>query len=284
MDIVNIVDAYPPENSEMRSLDQRLSRGGNATNTLVILSQLGHQCHWAGTLADDLQSELIKKELDHYQIGLEHVLLCPGGNTPTSCVLLNRPHASRTIIHHRSLPEYPSNAFKQIDLSTFDWVHFEGRNVEELEQCLDYATHFSGLRLSLEVEKPRTGIEMLFSSVDLLLFSREYAKHRGYEHPGPFLDAVHRELGESSSVLVCAWGESGASMVGIDAEKTISPAFPPALVTDTLGAGDVFNAAMIDQLGRGVAAESALKFACRLAGRKCGVPGFELSDITGEGA
>lgn len=56
LDIVNLVADYPPEDSEVRALDQRVSRGGNATNTLVVLSQLGHRCSWGGVLAEDADS------------------------------------------------------------------------------------------------------------------------------------------------------------------------------------------------------------------------------------
>jgi len=45
-------------------------------------------------------------------------------------------------------------------------------------------------------------------------------------------------------------------------------------VVDTLGAGDVFNAAVIDQLSKGASLQRILEAACRLAGRKCGQWGF----------
>jgi ketohexokinase len=44
LDIINVVDTYPAENSEVRALSQQKVRGGNATNSLVVLSQLGYQC------------------------------------------------------------------------------------------------------------------------------------------------------------------------------------------------------------------------------------------------
>ena len=53
LDIINTVDGYPAEDSEVRAIHQRICRGGNATNTLVVLSQLGHRCAWAGVLADE---------------------------------------------------------------------------------------------------------------------------------------------------------------------------------------------------------------------------------------
>ena len=80
--------------------------------------------------------------------------------------------------------------------------------------------------------------------------------------------------------LVCAWGDSGAAAMDRDGSLWESPAFVPPQVVDTLGAGDVFNAGLIDGLLRRRALAQALDQACRLAGRKCGQLGME--GLTGQ--
>lgn len=269
LDVINQVASYPNEDDEVRAMSQQRVRGGNATNTLVVLSQLGHACDWAGSLADEPDSQAIIEDLAGYQIDVEHCMVHAGGKVPTSYVTLSQATGSRTIVHHRDLPEFPAEAFAFIDLAEYDWVHFEGRNVEGLAGMLE-RTRNAGVPCSLEVEKPRKGIETLFALPDLLLFSRSYARHAGYDRPDEFLADVPPEGREA----YCAWGEAGAWVRDAAGHIHHAPALAPPQVVDTLGAGDVFNAAVIDARVRELNPGEALAAGCALAGRKCGQQGF----------
>ncbi len=59
LDIINTITRYPEEDQELRASSQRLSCGGNATNTLTVLSQLGHRMALSAVLAEDYESGLI---------------------------------------------------------------------------------------------------------------------------------------------------------------------------------------------------------------------------------
>lgn len=275
LDIINRVSGYPREDDEVRALGQQQVRGGNATNTLVVLSQLGHECGWAGSLADEPDSQAILDDLAHYQIDTDHCMLHAGGKVPTSYVTLSEATGSRTIVHYRDLPEFPAEAFAFIDLGDYDWVHFEGRNVPALATMLE-RVRGSGVPCSLEVEKPREGIETLFQQADLLLFSRAYARSAGYARPDEFLVDVPPDGREA----YCAWGEDGAWVRDAAGHVHHAPAVPPPQVLDTLGAGDVFNAAVIDARVRERTPPEALSAGCALAGRKCGQHG--LAGLAGE--
>jgi len=270
LDIINTVDGYPDEDAELRAIKQRVCRGGNATNTLVVLSQLGHNCTWGGVCVDEPDGQRILEDLAYNGIDTSPCRIEFRGKVPTSYITLNQRNGSRTIVHYRDLPEFSFADFQMIHFLAFDWLHFEGRNVVETARMLERVRQICPLiPVSLEVEKPRSHIEQLFSKADVLLFSKVFAQ--GNE-PALFLQKMQRQAPRAR--LVCAWGKDGAYGLETDGTLCYSPAYPPLRVVDTLGAGDTFNAGIIDSLCRQQDLPTALNYACRLAGKKCGQLGL----------
>lgn len=272
LDLIFTLERYPREDADLRALDLRIDRGGNATNTLVVLSQLGHVCSFGGVLADTPEVSPILDDLARYKIDLSACRRVPG-RPPTSCIILSVQTGTRTIVHYRDLPEYGDDDFRHVDLTPFHWVHFEGRDPKQTIRMVHRAREAGrGIRCSVEVEKPRPGIEAAFPSAALLIFSRTYAQHHGFDNPRGFLLRMRDETPEADVVI--SWGEDGAYGLARRGEVIHSPAFPPAEVKETLGAGDTFNAGLIDGYVRGLGLGEALSLACRLAGKKCGQIGF----------
>ncbi len=279
-DVINTVEVYPPEDAKVRIIEQRMARGGNAANTLVVLSRLGCQCAWGGVLAADAASEWILEDLRRCGVDTRHARIEARGAAPTSYILLSRATGSRTITHYRDLVEFGDGDFARIDLSGFDWVHFEGRNVEAtLNMLTSLARDRHRAVCSVEVEKPRDGIEKLFEHARVLLFSRDYVRAAGWAEAPGFLSDMHRRLPRSQ--VICTWGEAGAYAVGPEGQVLYQPARPPPAVVETVGAGDTFNAGVIHRLAAGGTLDDAVAQGCRLAGSKCGRIGFEVA-IDGE--
>lgn len=276
LDVINVTDGFPAEDSETRAIAQRITRGGNASNTLVVLSQSGHQCTWGGTLGDDAAAEQIIQELQSYRIDTRSVRTVPGSTSPTSYITLNQHTGSRTIVHYRDLPEYRCDDFKKIALDTTDWLHFEGRNIEEVRNMIQHAkTRRPSLPVSVEIEKPRPGIETLFDDADVLLFSKQFALSRGFASAESFLAAQHKNLTLSGNVplMVCTWGDAGAWALE-NTRMFFATAVKQSCIVDTIGAGDTFNAGFIHAWQQHHQTQTALDHACQLAGKKCSQSGF----------
>lgn len=274
LDIVLTVDGYPRENDEIRCTDRSIRRGGNAANTLVVLSQLGHACSWAGMLVDTAEGRFIRDDLELHGVDTAASRLAGSGSAPVSYILLNGRTGSRTIIHYRDLSEYSFTDFSSLELTSFDWLHFEGRNVEALRAMLCWSCErYPFIPRSLEIEKPRPGIEDLFGLAQVLLFSQTYAVSRGHTDPDGLLWSVHRQF--PGADLFCTWGDRGAVSLDREGMFTNQPAHIPTRIVDTLGAGDTFNAGVIDGYLAQRDTVTILRQACVLAGEKCGRTGFD---------
>lgn len=271
LDLISQVDSYPAEDAEVRASASWRRRGGNATNTLVALSQWGHACSWAGNISDDADADFVLADLQMHGISIDLARRLSGGRLPTSYIVLSQATGSRTIVHYRDLPEYSAAAFADVDPAGFDWIHFEGRNVPELLTMMARMRDRGGPPCSVEVEKPRKGIEAVAELADLVFYSRHYVRFRGYSDADSFL----QQLPQGHPEAYCAWGQSGAWCRSTDAVIDHSPAFPPAGVVDTLAAGDVFNAGVIDARLRRLSGHRAVEWGCRVAGYKCGVQGLD---------
>ena len=274
VDIINELESYPQEDDEVRILSQSITRGGNATNTAVVLSRLGHQCFWAGTCitcpskehAGDKDSQIIIDDLEQHQVNTQYVQFLSRGKVPTSYITLSRATGSRTICHYRDLAEYPFEAFKQLPLEDFDWFHFEGRNIEHTLKMMKLCRkRLPKVCISLEIEKVRDNIETLIPYADMVLFSKQYAQNSKTPHARSFCLEKNRQYPQA--LIVCAWGKAGAGA----AFKQVfywQDGFRVDTV-DSLGAGDVFNAAMIHQQLKQQSIIQSLQYACRKAAEKC---------------
>jgi len=86
LDVVSVVDGYPAEDTEVRALERRHRRGGNCTNSLAVLAQLGHEVSWVGTVADDADSRLLLAAAARERIDTNLRITCTGVRTPVSHV------------------------------------------------------------------------------------------------------------------------------------------------------------------------------------------------------
>ncbi|XP_063039910.1 ketohexokinase isoform X2 [Engraulis encrasicolus] len=282
LDIINVVDKYPEEDTDSRCLSQRWQRGGNASNSCTVLSLLGAPCAFMGSLAPGPVADFVLNDFQLYGIDISLLLRCPGCTFPASMVISNTTTGSRTILHmNRNLPDVSAEDFCKVDLRQYKWIHWEGRNAEEqvkmiqrVEQFNQSAAEKERITISVEIEKTREPLYHLFTYGDVVFVSKDVAKHFGFNSAEAALKGLYSRV-RKGAVLICAWAEKGADAMGPDGVVVHSDAFPPPALVDTLGAGDTFNASVIYTLSNGGSLQEALTFGCQVAGRKCGVHGYD---------
>lgn len=280
LDIINSVAHYPAQDEEIRALEQNIRCGGNGANSARILAQFAHKVSFAGVLADDAAAQSIVCTLRQDAVDTQYCQQVSGTCSPTSYITLNRQNGSRTIIHYRDLPELDYRHFTKIPVEHMDWLHFEGRNIEATRHMLKHArSRCVDQTFSLEIEKERANIDSLLPLADLLFFSKTFVQGRGFSTAEPFFKAIRAQAPQA--LLVCAWGEQGAYAQAADTPVYHSPAYAPAQIVDTVGAGDTFNAGVIHALISAATLPEAIEYGCRLAGHKIGQQGIERLTQTG---
>lgn len=274
LDIIHSVDHFPHEDEELRATAQRRQRGGNAANTAVVLAQHGHRVSFVATLADDAAGQEIRRDLVRAGVELDGCQTLADSHSPLSCVTHNQQTGSRTIVHYRALPEYSAEAFARLPLSEYDWFHFEGRNLPQLVSMLEQVQQVRvDQAISIEIEKPRPGIEQVYDFADVLLFSRAFAQASGWTTARELFTQVQAQARQA--ILVSGWGEQGAYACRADSDILHEAAQAVAAICDSVGAGDTFNAGVIHSLLSGRTLSAALAYSNALAAKKLRQYGFD---------
>jgi len=267
LDIILTVEHTPIEDEEMRAQHRNIQVGGNVANSLYVLHQLGHETAICATIGGDQEAKQILNGLKDHQIHTEHLQRFIQGRTPTSYITLEPKNGHRTIVHYRDLPEVSFEHFAKIEIENYDWLHFEARNIRTLKGMLNIAkTFLSHQPISLEVEKAREDLETLLPQANVIFFSHHYAKQKGYQNAESLLQIMKKQLPQAT--LICTWGQEGVWYCSPHQEIQHQAAQKITAI-DTLGAGDTFNAGVIDALLQKKSLKQAIAQGVALAARKC---------------
>lgn len=239
--------------------------GGGSVNFAVQSARAGVSAAYLGAFGKDAYGKLIVTSLEEENIDTTHVQWL-AGNTATAFVELRGYERVFIGSNHGVRSEFEMNQSVQDYLGNFDHIHttLDG-NVDGF--ISDWKKR--GLNLSYDFShryKPEQ-LELL-PYLSVAFFSgQKYTMQEGYD----FLVTTPR-LGASLAVMT--FGENGS--VAFDGNKFyVQPKTTPAIVVDTLGAGDSFQAGFMVAYMQGKPIEISLLAGAELAKRTIGeIGGF----------
>uniref|UniRef100_A0A7G3A8N4 Putative carbohydrate kinase n=1 Tax=Lutzomyia longipalpis TaxID=7200 RepID=A0A7G3A8N4_LUTLO len=283
MDVIQVCDVYPEEDSDIRSKHGRWQRGGNPSNNCTIFSLMGVKCEYMGTLSDSIMSNLLLDDFQKRKIVTKNCIIHKGCETPFSSVLLSLQNGTRTIVHSNpNLPEMTFSDFSQCNLREYTWIHFEPRNPPEMQQMMvavhkwnEKAITTKKITVSLELEKPGKHPADLAELAHIVFLSRIYAeKELQAKDMTSALTSLRKRL-QNKCKIICAWGSEGSAAMDVNGKIYCAPSFPPEKVVDSLGAGDTFCASTVYALAHGKSLFAAILYGNMIAGAKVGFHGYD---------
>ncbi|VDM96899.1 unnamed protein product [Thelazia callipaeda] len=277
LDIVNYVESYPVEDGDSRVVKQVWTTGGNATNNITVLNQLNsHSVLFSSIPA---QCPVLESLLKGAGIKTNYCIRRSNSELPISTIIVSESTGSRTILHYRGQLQEPNcrefqDAFP--DISRFSWIHFEGRNFENV---ISMIRHVRKMRqnnekptISLECEKVRNfpTLEDAIPLVDVLFISKDFARNKGFRSKEQGVSGIQEKYCASNVIVICPWAEKGAAARSTSEDEMISvnSYHENKAAIDTVGAGDCFIACCIHYLNEGCGLRETLRKSCRIAGKK----------------
>ena len=258
--------------SSYQNADVRPVEGGSVANTACAIARLGVPVLFCGTCGQDAYGQMLKDGLDRE--GVDTSLLRMEPEKPTKLVLLVlNEQGDRTAFacpahlgsQHAILPEQiPFDIIERIS-----WLHVTGMMLREepaastqlalMQRCKEAHIPVS-FDINVRVEALKNplfseNLQRAAALSDYILGSAAdeipmLAKERDAQ-------LAAEKLSKNGAVVISRNGDQGADLYH-GSLRLHAPAFPVA-VTDTVGAGDTFDGALIAAVLHGLSPENALR-------------------------
>ncbi|TRY90338.1 hypothetical protein DNTS_015231 [Danionella cerebrum] len=212
LDIINVVDKYPEEDTDTRCVSQRWQRGGNASNTCTVLSLLGAPCAFMGSLAPGPVADFVLSDFNLYKIDISLLLEFAACSFPASVVISSESTGSRTILHMNS---FITGDFAQrgVDISAVAWQQW---GETPCACCVVCPTKGSRTVVLSDTNLPDVSLED-FSKVDLSQFKWVHWEGRNAEEQVKMIERV-REFNSGQE-------EKDRITISVEIEKTREPLY-----------------------------------------------------------
>ncbi len=240
LDIILYVDRLPEVEDRVYGRDSYISIGGSATNYAIAVSRLGHQAVLAACTGIDPFSRVLVELLS--STGVDASRLCRTSGGPGTVVVLSLPDGKYAMASHRGANRALTVEYilELYNYENPEIVHIAGLDPKDTLKLVEKINEISKTTIisydpgRKAVDKPGELVEAMGLVNHLFLNEREF-------------NALNMKLSKSLlkgrlDAVVVKMGSEGAVLITRE-EITKIEAYRVGRVVDTVGAGDVFDAA-----------------------------------------
>jgi sulfofructose kinase len=269
LDMIFSVSEFPDHPTKTPAHRYHRGVGGMSGNASVALARLGARVDFCGPVGDDDTADVFEQVLHAEGVGCKGLRRVPGASSSVSSIIVDR-HGERMIFNAKGSALDAPGPFDASVLDGIDFVLVDPRCPAWAEAALVEARRL-GIPSMLDGElSPRADLQRLVPLADWRVFSERGLLAYADGEPEALLQQLAGQ--DLSRRVVRTLGGQGLQWCDTQGQLRHLPAVQAGPVVDTLGAGDVFHAALALALAEGQAQSDALRFASAAAAIKCSRP------------
>ncbi|MGK7931738.1 MAG: sugar kinase [Microcystaceae cyanobacterium] len=126
LDCIYLVEQFPSQNQKIVALDHCISAGGPAANAAITFQAWGNQGQWLGNLGNHPISQLIKADLQKYNLRIQDLSPDSLFSPPVSSITVTKGSGDRSVISlnatkiQASPEQLPTHLLSDIDIILID--------------------------------------------------------------------------------------------------------------------------------------------------------------------
>jgi sulfofructose kinase len=269
LDLIFSVDAFPTHPTKTPAHRFHQGVGGMSGNAAVALARLGAQVRFCGPVGDDATAGVFEAVLHREGVDASGLRRVGGASSSVSSIVVDR-QGERMIFNAKGSALEAPGPFDSAVLDGVDFVLVDPRCPLWAEAALREARR-RGIPSMLDGElSPRVDLQRLVPLADWRVFSERGLLAYADGEPEALLQALGAQ--DPQRRVVRTLGAQGVQWCDAQGRLCHLPAVGIDAVVDTLGAGDVFHAALALALAEAQTERDALHFASAAAAIKCSRP------------
>lgn len=269
LDLIFSVNEFPEHPTKTPAHRHHRGVGGMSGNAAVALARLGARVDFCGPVGDDDTADVFEQVLRREGVGLAGLRRVAGASSSVSSIIVDR-RGERMIFNAKGSALDAPGPFDPAVLDGIDFVLVDPRCPAWAEAALLEARR-RGIPSMLDGEvSPRTDLQRLVPLADWRVFSERGLLAYADGQPEVLLQQLAAQ--DRSRRVVRTLGAQGVQWCDAQGQLLQMPAIHAGPVVDTLGAGDVFHAALGLALAEDQPERDALRFAAAAAALKCSRP------------